>query len=357
MNSTTATPLPKMGALVSVAAATPSASTPSRSLFTPPPASSTGKGRSADWNAKTDVDLPKFNSLQARLQMPSTVKTITSEDAARKALQPFGPDPEKTAKAQMVKAREGREAAAAPTPALSEAKIPSTIKKKPSTAATAGGFPPMSSAAPTPFSLKSGDGGDKKADAFPPMSLKGPSPSPFGAHAAAKKDDDAPSGLTPKAASGSATKKDSASLTSGNLFGLTRPDSAKKEAEAKPFGGGGGSGLSGFGGALGGALGGTADTASTPSKPAATDAPDYSALLTDFFNQAQSVQGWQRRQSPHQVQGPGREAIPYLGAQVRRRQSLEERCFEHVGGDSFIYHCWWTCLSAPVTLLDINSGE
>ena len=138
LNSTTATPLPKMGALVSVAASTRSASTPSRSLFTPPPASSTGKGRSADWNAKTDVDLPKFNSLQASLKMPSTVKTITSEDAARKALQPFGTDPEKTAKAQMVKAREGREAAAAPTPALSETKIPSTIKKKPSTAATAG---------------------------------------------------------------------------------------------------------------------------------------------------------------------------------------------------------------------------
>ena len=284
MNSTTATPLPKMGALVSVAAATPSASTPLRSLFTPPPASSTGKGRSADWNAKADVDLPKFNSLQASLQMPSTVKTITSEDAARKALQPFGTDPEKTAKAQTVKAREGREAAAAPTPALSETKIPSTIKK-PSTAATSGGFPPMSSAAPTPFSLKSGDGGDKKkADAFPPMSLTGPSPSPFGAPAAAKKDDDAPSGLTPKAASGSATKKDSGSLTSGNLFGLTRPDSAKKDAEAKPFGGGGGSGISGFGGALGGALGRTADAASTPSKPGATDIPDYSALLTDFFN-------------------------------------------------------------------------
>ena len=279
MGSTTATPLPKMGALVSVGA-TPSASTPSRSLFTPPPASSTGKGRSADWNAKTNVDLPKFNSLQASLQMPSTVKTITSEDAARKALQPFGTDPEKTAKAQEVKAREGREAAAAETV---EQKIPSTIKKKPSTAATAGGFPPMSSAAPTPFSLKSGEGGDKKkAAAFPPMSLKGPSPSPFGT--AAKKDDDAPSGLTPKAASGGAAKKDSGSLTSGNLFGLTRPDSAKKDAEAKTLGGGGSSGLTGFGGALGGALGGAADAASTPSKPTATDTPDYSALLTDFFN-------------------------------------------------------------------------
>jgi len=261
MGSTTATPLPKMGALVS-AATTPSSSTPSRSLFTPPPASSTGKGRSADWNAKTDIDQSKFNSLQASLQMPSTVKTITSTDAARRALQPFGTDPEKTAKAQEVKAREDRQAAAesaAPVPGAGEFSIPSTIKKKkPSTTGAAGGFPPMSSAAPTPFSLKTGDG-------------------------AAKKDDDAPSGLTPKAASGSAAKKDSGSLTSGNLFGLTRPDSSKKDAETKkPFGGSGG-GLSGFGGDLGSALGGTTTDVSTPSKPAAAT-PDYSALLTEFFN-------------------------------------------------------------------------
>mmetsp|Transcript_15304 Transcript_15304/g.44239 ORF Transcript_15304/g.44239 Transcript_15304/m.44239 type:complete len:1601 (+) Transcript_15304:988-5790(+) len=282
MGSTTATPLPKMGALMSLAA-TPSASTPSRSLFTPPPAGSTGKERSADWNAKTDVDQTKFNNLQASLQMPSTVKTITSEDAARKALQSFGTDPERTAKAREVKAREGRQAAvasasAAPASAAGESKIPSTIKKK-SSAAAAGAFPPISSTAPVPFSLKSDDGGGKKkVDAFPPMSLKGPSPSPLGAK---KKNDDSPSGLTPKAAMSSSAKKDAGGLRSGNLFGLSRPDSAKKDDAAKPFGSGGG-GLSGFGSDLGSALGGPANAASTPPKPAPA-APDYSALLTEFF--------------------------------------------------------------------------
>ena len=309
MGSTTSTPLPKMGALMTVAA-TPSASTPSRSLFTPPPASSTGKERSVDWNAKTDVDQTKFNRLQASLKMPSSVKTITSEDAARKALQPFGTDPERTAKAREVKAREGTQAAAAS--AASESKPPSTIKKKPSTTAAAGAFPPMSSTAPVPFSLKvsdDGGGGKKKVDAFPPMSAKGPSPSPFGA----KKDGDAPSGLTPKAAFSSAGKKDAGGLTSGNLFGLTRPDSAKKDAEAKPFGSGGG-GLSGFGGDLGSALGGPSDAASTPSKPAA-GTPNYSALLTEFF----------QTHNPSKVGNVDKVLIKYKGQEEKLFRTLAHK--------------------------------
>ena len=308
MGSTTSTPLPKMGALMTVVA-TPSASTPSRSLFTPPPASSTGKERSVDWNAKTDVDQTKYNSLQASLQMPSSVKTITSEDAARKALQPFGTDPERTAKAQEVKAREGTQAAAAS--AAGESKPPSTIKKKPSTTAAAGAFPLMSSTAPVPFSLKSDDGGGgkKKADAFPPMIAKGPSPSPFGA----KKDDDAPSGLTPKAAFSSSGKKDAGGLTSGNLFGLTRPDSAKKDAEAKPSSSGGG-GLSGFGGDLGNALGGPADAASTPSKPAA-DTPNYSALLTEFF----------QTHNPSKVGNVDKVLIKYKGQEEKLFRTLAHK--------------------------------
>ena len=263
-----------------------------------------------DWNAKSDVDQTKFNRLQASLKMPSSVKTITSDDAARKALQPFGTDPERTAKAREVKAREGTKAAAAS--AAGEPKPPSTIKKKPSITAAAGAFPPMSSTAPVPFSLKASDdggGGKKKVDAFPPMSAKGPSPSPFGA----KKDGDAPSGLTPKAAFSSAGKKDAGGLTSGNLFGLTRPDSAKKDVDAKPFGSGSG-GLSGFGGDLGSALGGPSDAASTPSKPAA-GTPNYSALLTDFF----------QTHNPSKVGNVDKVLIKYKGQEEKLFRTLAHK--------------------------------